>query len=428
MARPYGVLGKTLGHSYTPVIYRELAGLDYVRFERDEADVDAFIHGDAWEGVNVTIPYKKLVATMMDELTPVARRLGNVNTVTRDAAGRLIGDNTDYYGFKVLVESLGLDLAGKRALVFGGHGGAGSTSMVVLEDLGMQPVAVCRSRSDGHAADAAAHAPSVTYDELDRVRDAALIVNATPVGMFPHCPAQVHDLEGFTQLEAVVDIVYNPARTGIMMDAGRRGIPAVGGLIMLVAQAAGAVKRYTGEDISLERIMAVTDSLSRQELNIALIGMPGSGKTRVGAELARLLGRDHVDIDHVLEERLQMSCGDYITAFGEAAFRNEETRALADVAARSGLVISCGGGVVTRERNYPLLHQNSQIVMLDRALEELSSAGRPLSQREGIARLAEQRMPVYRAWADAIAPVLGSPMETAASIQNLLGCAAHPSR
>ena len=159
MARPYGVLGKTLGHSYTPVIYHELAGLDYVRFEREEEDVEAFIRGDEWEGVNVTIPYKKLVATMMDELTPVARRLGNVNTVTRDAMGRLIGDNTDYYGFKVLVESLGLDLAGKRALVFGGHGGAGLTSMVVLEDLGMQPVAVCRSLDDGSASGAAAHAP-----------------------------------------------------------------------------------------------------------------------------------------------------------------------------------------------------------------------------------------------------------------------------
>lgn len=422
MARPYGVLGKTLGHSYTPAIYRELAGLDYVRFEREEDDVEAFIHGDEWEGVNVTIPYKKLVATMMDELTPVARRLGNVNTVTRDATGRLIGDNTDYYGFKVLVESLGLDLAGKRALVFGGHGGAGSTSMVVLEDLGMQPVAVCRSLDDGSAAGAAAHAPSVTYDELDLMHDAALIVNATPVGMFPHCPAQVYDLDCFTQLEAVVDIVYNPARTGIMMDAERRGIPCVGGLIMLVAQAAAAVKRYTGEDISFERIVEVTDSLSRQELNIALIGMPGSGKTRVGLELARMLGRDHVDIDQVLEERLQTSCSDYINTHGEAAFREAETAALADIAARSSLVISCGGGVVTREANYPLLHQNSQIVMLDRPLAELSSKGRPLSQREGVARLAEQRMPRYRAWADAIVPVLETPTATATSILSLLDC------
>lgn len=420
MAHPYGVLGKTLGHSYTPVIYRELAGLDYVRFEREEEDVEAFIRGDEWEGVNVTIPYKKLVATMMDELTPVARRLGNVNTVTRDAMGRLIGDNTDYYGFKVLVESLGLDLAGKRALVFGGHGGAGSTSMVVLEDLGMQPVAVCRSHDDGSASGAAAHAPSVTYGELDRMRDAALIVNATPVGMFPHCPAQVYDLDSFTELEAVIDIVYNPARTGIMMDAERRGIPSVGGLIMLVAQAAAAVKRYTGEDISYERIVEVTNSLAQQELNIVLIGMPGSGKTRVGRELARMLGRDHIDIDHVLEERLQTSCSDYINMHGEAAFREAETAALADVAARSSLVISCGGGVVTREANYPLLHQNSQIVMLDRPLNELSSKGRPLSQREGVTRLAEQRMPRYRAWADAIAPVLETPTATAASILDLL--------
>ena len=275
--RPYGVLGRTLGHSYTPVIYRELAGLDYVRFEREPACVEAFLRGDEWEGVNVTIPYKKAAAKIVDELSPIARRLGNVNTVTRLADGRLRGDNTDYYGFKMLVEALGLDLAGKRALVFGGHGGAGSTCMVVLGDLKMEPVAVCRTPESAEDAGAASAYHSATYDELDAYRDAALVVNATPVGMYPDCPASVWPLDAFPALEAVVDIVYNPARTGLMMEAERRGIPAIGGLLMLVAQAAAAVERYTGEVVSLERIRAVTAALDAAEENIALIGMPGAG-------------------------------------------------------------------------------------------------------------------------------------------------------
>ena len=268
-----------------------------------------------------------------------------------------MGDNTDYFGFKVLVESLGIELAGKRAVVFGGHGGAGSTCMTVLGDLGMEPVAVCRAREEASAR--ATAWPSVTYDELDRVRDAALAVNCTPVGMFPRCLRRPCSLDAFPALEALVDIVYNPARTALMMEAERRQIPCAGGLLMLVAQAAAAVERYTGEHIGAERIAEVTRALDAHEESIALIGMPGSGKTRVGAELARGLGREHVDIDRLLEEEFGQSCHAFITGHGEEAFRAAETACLERVAGRSGLVISCGGGVVTREANYPLLHQNS---------------------------------------------------------------------
>lgn len=414
--RPYGVLGRTLGHSYTPAIYRALADLDYVRFEREPDEVRAFLRGDEWEGVNVTIPYKKVAAQEVDELTPTAKRLGNVNTVTRLDDGRLRGDNTDYHGFEMLVRSLGIDLAGKRALVFGGHGGAGSTCMVVLADLGMLPVAVCRKRGEATGAGAADAFPSATYEELGAYRDAALIVNATPVGMFPHCPASVYPLETFDRLEAVVDIVYNPARTALMMEAERRGIPAIGGLLMLVAQAAAAVRCYTGEAIDIERVRSVTDALDRDVENITLIGMPGAGKTRVGEALARKLGRTHVDIDHALEEHLKTTCSAFITQQGEDAFRHEETAVLAKIAAQSGLVISCGGGVVTREENYPLLHQNSRIYMLDRPLGELSAQGRPITQRDGVERLAHERLPRYRAWADEVVASRESAAATAGAI------------
>lgn len=386
---PYGVLGRKLGHSYTPRIYPMLAGLDYVRFEREPEDVEAFLKGSEWTGINVTMPYKRTVVPYLDELTETARRLGNVNTIVRLPDGRLRGGNTDYFGFKMLVESVGIELTGKRALVLGGSGGAGTTCMTVLEDLGARPVAVGRTGA-------------VTYDDLGSHADASLIVNATPVGMYPDCPASPVDLSGFPALEAVVDIVYNPTRTGIMMQAERHGIACAGGLLMLVAQAAAAVEAYTGKAVPRERILEVADTLSKEEQNIALIGMPGSGKTRVGQALARHLGREHVDLDEAFHAHTSMTCADYILTYGEDAFRQEETRVLANIGKQSGLVISCGGGVVTRDENYELLHQNSHIVMLNRPLHELSKKGRPITARDGVEKLAELRMPRYRAWADTI--------------------------
>ena len=406
--RPYGVLGRVLGHSYTPKIYNMLAGLDYVRFEREPDQVEAFLKGDEWQGVNATIPYKRTVMPYLDELSDIARRLGNVNTITRLPDGRLRGDNTDYYGFQVLVESVGVDLRGKHALVFGGDGGAGSTCMTVLGDLGAIPHAVGRSGD-------------VTYDDLDAWSHAALAVNCTPVGMYPDCPASVCGLEPLTDLEAFVDIVYNPARTNMMMDAEERGIPTAGGLLMLVAQAAQAVERYVGETVSMDRIMQVTDELSRSVENIALIGMPGCGKTRVGERLAELGGREHIDIDREFDRRHGMPAPDFILSNGEDAFREAETEIIADVAKRSGLVISCGGGVVERRANYRLLHQNSRIVMLDRPLDELSTRNRPITAQKGIGRLAETRLPRYRAWADAIITSRESPLATATEV----ACALH---
>ena len=260
---------------------------------------------------------------------------------------------------------------------------------MVLGDLGAIVVPVGRTSE-------------VNYDNIAQQSDAALLVNCTPAGMFPHCPDAPCTLEGLDALEGVIDIVYNPARTGLMLEAERRGIPHIGGLLMLVAQAAQAVERYTGQVTPRERILDVTERLSRREQNIALIGMPGSGKTRVGEQIALLTGREHIDLDRALEERLGRPCADFIVESGEAAFREQETAVLAGIFKCSGLVLSTGGGVVTRDENYPLLHQNSQIVMLNRKLDELAHKGRPITARDGIDKLAEQRMPRYRAWADYI--------------------------
>lgn len=405
--RPYGVLGRVLGHSYTPVIYRELAGMEYVRWEREPEQIEAFMTGDEWAGTNVTIPYKRAVMPYLDELSPLAERMGNVNTVVRLPDGRLRGDNTDYFGFKCLVEELGMDVAGKKALVLGATGGAGTTASLVLKDLGAEVVPVGRSSE-------------VNYGNLTDESDAALIVNCTPAGMYPNCPDAPCSLEGLDALEGLIDIVYNPARTGLMLEAERRGIPAIGGLLMLVAQAAQAVERYTGQVIERERIIEVTERLSNREKNIALIGMPGSGKTRVGENLAAITGREHIDLDQALETRLGMPCAEFITAYGESAFRERETEELSEISKRSHLVISTGGGVVTRDENYPLLHQNSQIVMLNRKLDELAHKNRPITARDGVQKLAEQRMPRYRAWADLVIDSLDCAVNTAKAVAEAL--------
>lgn len=405
----YGLLGRTLGHTYSPQIYRELAGIEgYTRFEREPDELEGFLRGGDWLGLNVTIPYKRAVMPYLDEVGPEAERLGNANTIVRLPGGGLRGENTDYIGFKALVESLDLTLAGKRALVLGGRGGAGTTCMAVLQDLGMEAVAVSRSAAP-------------TYADLPRYADAALLVNATPAGMYPNCPDAPCTLDNLPNLEAVVDIVYNPARTLIMMEAERRGIPCAGGLLMLVAQAAGSIHAFTGREFTPDQIERVARSLADEMCNVALIGMPGAGKTRVGQQVAKRLHREFIDLDWAFEERFGRSPSAYITSMGEPAFRDAETELLGIVGKRSGLVVSCGGGVVTRDANYPLLHQNSRIVMLDRPVSELSSKGRPLSQREGVERLAQERMPLYRTWADAIVSSRATPDATATDVIRALG-------
>ena len=405
--RPYGVLGRVLGHSYTPIIYRELAGLDYRRFEREPEDLESFLTGDEWEGVNVTIPYKRSVIPYLSDMSDIARRLGNVNTITRREDGTLYGDNTDYYGFKCLVESLGIDVSGMKAVVFGGTGGAGATVMAVLADRNVEAVSISRHGER-------------TYKDLKNLSDIELAVNCTPVGMYPNCPDSPCDLDDLPDLKAVVDIVYNPARTGIILEAEKRGISCANGLLMLVAQAAQAVERYTGKPIDLTRTYDVTERLAASEQNIAIIGMPGCGKTRGGKALASILDRTFVDIDQELESRLGCSCSEFIEREGEEAFRQQETACLADIAKRSSLVISCGGGVVTRPENYPLLHQNSVIVMIDRALSQLATHGRPITTRDGIQALAAARMPLYHAWADYEVASQKTPMQTASLIRDTL--------
>lgn len=397
-----GLIGRKLGHSFSPEIHRELADYPYALYELEPEDVESFVrHGEA-EAFNVTIPYKELVLPMMDELSETARRIGSVNTVVRRTDGSLYGDNTDAEGMRCMFSRAGFCMKGKKVLVLG-SGGSSRTAVDVLRGLGASPVVISRS-GENH------------YGNLHLHADAAYIVNTTPVGMYPACPARPLDIDLFPRLEGVADIIYNPARTQLLLDAEARGIPCTNGLSMLVSQARAAAEIFLGKAISPEKVEEIIRKIETATQNIILIGMPGCGKSTVGELLAKALDRPFLDADAELSREDGRPVPEIIRTDGEEAFRRKETEVCRRLGMRSGCVIACGGGVVTREENYPLLHQNGRIVYIDRPVEELSCEGRPISQAKSPAVLAAERIPLYRAWCDICVASGESPELTAKEI------------
>ena len=382
-----GLLGRKLGHSYSPQIHAQLADYTYDLFEQEPEQLEAFLKSGDWTGINVTVPYKKDVIPYLDELTPRAKRLGAVNTIVR-RDGKLIGHNTDYFGFEMMVKASGLSVTGKKALVLG-SGGASNTAVAVLEELGAQVIVISRNGENN-------------YDNLHIHADAAIIVNTTPLGMYPHTGITPVDLDLFPQLEGILDVVYNPARTKILLDAEKRGLVTMNGLLMLVAQAKEAAEWFSGTTISDDVIPEIHRTLRQQMENIILIGMPGCGKSTVGQALAAQLGKEFVDADAELENRTGRKITDIIPMDGEPAFRALETETLAELGKQSGLVIATGGGCVTQARNYPLLHQNGCLFWLRRDLSKLPTDGRPLSQTTKLQDMYTVRKPLYEAFADVI--------------------------
>lgn len=381
-----GLLGRKLGHSYSPQIHAHLGSYRYALFEKEPEELEAFLKKGDFTGLNVTIPYKKDVIPYLDELSPAAERLGAVNTIVRRPDGRLVGHNTDYFGFRWLVKKSGLAVAGKKVLVLG-SGGASNTAVAVLWELGADVVVISRSGENN-------------YENLDRHADAAVIVNTTPVGMYPNTGKSPLSLKHFPALEGVLDVVYNPARTQILLDASARGLITENGLWMLVAQAKESAEWFTGRKIEDEVIARIHRALRRQMENIILIGMPGCGKTTVGQQLAQALGRRFVDADEALEAKAGRKITQIIPAEGEPAFRTLETETLAELGKQSGLVIATGGGCVTQQRNFDLLHQNGAVFWLTRDLRKLPTDGRPLSQTGRLGEMFAQRQPLYRRFAD----------------------------
>jgi len=344
------------------------------------------------------------VIPFCDCLSPIAQRLGAVNTLVRRSDGTLIGHNSDYFGFQTMVRSSGLDIPGKKCLVLG-SGGASNTAVAVLEELGAQVVVISRTGENN-------------YQNLHLHSDAALMVNTTPVGMYPDTGLSPVDLGCFPTLEGVLDVIYNPARTKLLLDAERRGLIAVNGLLMLVAQAKESAEWFTGNAIHNSRITEIHRSLRLKMENIILIGMPGCGKSTVGKLLAEKLGKTFVDADDEIVTLAGKSIPEIFSQDGEDAFRQWETKALEALGKRSGLVIATGGGCVTRARNYPLLHQNGTVFWLQRDLNRLPTDGRPLSQKTDLSEMYWIRQPLYEKFADCVVDNNGS-LES--SLDRILG-------
>lgn len=381
-----GLLGGKLGHSFSPQIHGALADYRYTLWEKSPEELDDFLKNGDFTGLNVTIPYKKDVMPYCAELSEQAKKVGAVNTIVRRRDGTLLGHNTDYFGFAYLLKQSGIAVAGKKCLVLG-TGGASVTVQAVLREQGAKVVVLSRSGPEN-------------YDHLERHADAALIVNATPVGMYPNTGVSPIKLIFFPNLEGVLDLIYNPARTQFLLDAEKLGVPGWNGLSMLVAQAKESAEWFTEKTIPDERIEEIYTRLRRETENLVIIGMPGSGKTTVGRLLAQATRKIFVDVDEEIIRTAGMSISEIFAASGEAGFREIETSVLCKLGKGSGQVIATGGGCVTRPENYPLLHQNGRILRLRRDIGKLPKDGRPLSLTNDLSEMAAEREPLYAAFAD----------------------------
>ena len=402
-----GLLGQKLGHSYSPAIHGMLADYDYQLFEREPEQLEDFLKNGDWDGINVTIPYKKAVLPYCAELSDTARRIGSVNTIVRRPDGSLYGDNTDAYGFENLVGKSGIDVRGKKALVLG-SGGASVTVVAVLKMLGAESVTVISRCGEDN------------YDNLAKYADARIIANTTPVGMYPNNGQAAVDLSLFPRCEGVLDVVYNPARTALLLQAEKLGIPCAGGLYMLVAQAKRSSELFTGSSIPDSEIGRIEKVLSGQMKNIVLVGMPSSGKSTLAAALGKKLGRTVYEADALIEQEAGMDIPAIFAQYGEGHFRALETEILGRLGKLSGAVISTGGGCVTQEENYDLLHQNGTILWLQRGTEKLDKTGRPLSLKNDLNEMYQKREPMYRRFADAAVDNNGSVEATLAQILEVL--------
>ncbi len=401
-----GLLGEHLGHSYSPQLHRLLGTYPYELCECAPEGIGALLADASFTGFNVTIPYKRTVIPYMDEMSPAARATGSVNTIVRRPDGSLYGDNTDVYGFGRMLDKSGIDVRGKKALVLG-TGGAASAVCEALKSRNARIVSISRSGENN-------------YQNLHLHADAQIIVNATPVGMYPNNGVSPIDISAFPKLQGVLDLIYNPARTRLMMDAEAHGIACESGLYMLVSQAARSSELFTGAPVGQAAVDRAYKTLLLDMQNIALIGMPGCGKSTAARALARLTNRPVLDCDQEIAARTGATPAEIITSQGEDAFRQIEAEVLRDVGRRSGAIIASGGGAVTREENYASLHQNGVIVWLRRPLKNLPLDGRPISAREGLQALYEKRRGLYERFADAAVDADEDVDKTAEKILNIV--------
>ena len=404
----YGLIGEHLGHSFSKLIHEQLFDYNYDLQELTPSAVDAFMKGKNFRAINVTIPYKETVIPYLDEISDTARLVGAVNTVV-NREGRLYGYNTDFGGMIAMLENAGISLADKNVLILG-NGGTAKTALAVATHLGCAAVhRVSRRGGDG----------CLTYAEAATYNNTQIIINTTPCGMYPHLGESAIDLSPFPHLEGVVDAIYNPLRSHLLCEAAARGIPTVGGLYMLVAQAVLAAELFVNKTVGREQMQRLLASIVSQKQNIVLIGMPGCGKSTVGALLSKRLGRRLIDTDALIVEREGRSIPTIFEQSGEDAFRAAEAAVIRETAAEQGVIIAVGGGAVLRDDNVSLLKENGRLYFLDRPLEDLiPTDDRPLSSdRDALAKRYHERYGRYCDCCDCHITETSSPERTAGCIE-----------
>jgi len=393
-----GLIGHKLSHSFSPEIHSYLADYEYKLYEMEENEVAEFLKNCPLDALNVTIPYKKTVMPFLDYISETAQRIGSVNTIVKRKDG-LFGYNTDYYGFSYMVQKSGIEIKDKKVLVLG-SGGASLTVKTVLSDMDAKEI-ITVSRSGEN-----------NYENIHIHADADVIVNTTPVGMFPNNGIAPVDLRIFKKLSGVLDLIYNPSVTRLLYDAEKLGIPHINGLTMLSAQAKKACELFLGTEIEKDPTTEIVKNIEKRLKNIVLVGMPGSGKSTAGKLLSEKLSKAFIDTDEIIIKNSAMPIPEIFSLYGEDEFRKRETEAAKEAGKTSGSVIATGGGIITREENYYPLHQNSYIIWLRRDTSLLPTDGRPISQQNDINELYKKRAPLYEKFSDAKVEVSDNPKIT----------------
>lgn len=408
----YGLIGEKLGHSFSKDIHAKIGDYDYSIKEIPKDELDAFMKAKEFNGINVTIPYKKDVIPYLDYVEENAKKIGAVNTIV-NKDGVLSGYNTDFAGMRALIVNNDIELKGRKVLILG-TGGTSNTANAVASSLEASEIyRVSRSKKEG----------VITYEEAyNEHRDAKIIINTTPSGMYPNVDSMPVDIDRFEKLEAIVDVIYNPLCTKLVVEAGKRNIKAVGGLYMLVAQAVYASGFFFDKQIDKEDIGRIYREIYNNKRNIVLVGMPSAGKTSVGKELANRLNMSFVDSDDVIVNNIGMSIKDYFAANDEKAFRDRETEAILELSKKNNQVIATGGGAVLRQENVDFLKMNGLVVFLDRNVEDLLvTDDRPLSKSmDAIREMYKIRLPLYEKAADKQIKVLGNLEETINTVEGVV--------
>lgn len=400
MSTFFGLIGRHLSHSYSKMIHSEMGCRNYCHRELEPEELEGFLKGHVFGGLNVTIPYKKDVMPFCDKLTDEAKGVGCVNTVITDKDGCLSGHNTDVDGFLWMAKNAGIELKNKKVVILGSGGAQLAVRYALKKAEAKEVVTVSRSGADN-------------YENLHRHYDADVIVNATPVGMYPHPDEKPIDLSPFKKCSGVLDLIYNPFRTNLLVQANELGIPSANGLSMLVAQALYAEEFFKGEKLDEEEIPRIMKIISNSTRNIVLVGMPGSGKSTAGKLLSEMSGKELIDTDEEIVKGAGMTIPEIFEKGGEALFRRLENEAVTKAVSEFGKIIVTGGGAVKTDANFLPVKRTSRIYHLERDVSSLPREGRPLSKNADLEKMYIERLPLYIRFRDKVINVQPHARDTA---------------